>query len=225
MRVNKLMAAVAVLGAMGSAHAVDVLVEGFNSVPGLTAGGWVLTNNSTSAGESWYQGNSGIFPAAAGAVDSYVAASYLSTGSGAVSNWLITPVLTLDRTSTVSFQVRNAGEGFLDTIELRLSTGTGSDVGSTSTSTGTFGTLVGSYAASTASGWVTQTYTLSSLSTTPVTGRLAFRYVVGDVATAGNYIGIDSLRVTAVPEPTTYALFGIGLAGIVLRRRLAAMPV
>ncbi len=221
MRLSKLMVGLAALGVLSSAHAVDVLSESFDNVAGLSGSGWVLTNNSTSPSQAWFQGNAGVFPADSGTANSYVAASFLSSNSGAVSNWLITPVLLLDSSSMVSFLVRAAGEGFLDKIELRLSVnGASADVGSTATSVGDFGILLGSYASDTAGGWDTQSFSLVSLQL-PTIGRLAFRYVVADVATAGNYIGIDSVSVTAVPEPATYALFGLGAVGLLLRRRLA----
>jgi hypothetical protein len=40
----------------------------------------------------------------------------------------------------------------------------------------------------------------------PASGRLAFRYVVDDTSLNGDYIGIDSVSVTAIPEPATVAL-------------------
>ncbi len=223
MTIKQLLAGVALLSAGAGAHAVTVLSEGFDNVTTLPAAGWVQTNNSAApVGNSWFQGNSGIFSASSGAPDSYIAANYLSTGSasGAISNWLFTPVLTLDGTSELSFVVRNAGDGYLDRLEVRLSTSGGStDVGSTTTSVGDFSTLIGVYQASNASPWIGLTYPLYSL-TTPVTGRLAFRYVVGSVATAGNYIGIDDVVVTsAVPEPASYVLMALGVAGLMLRRR------
>ena len=50
---------------------------------------------------------------------------------------------------------------------------------------------------------------------TPTSGRIAFRYVVDNVATAGNYLGIDNVSVTsAVPEPATYVLMGLGVAAL-----------
>ncbi len=222
---NKQFLAGLALLAAGSAQAVTVLSEGFSSVPGLTASGWTQVNNSSAPlGTSWFQGNSGIFPAASGAADSYAAANFLGTGSaaGAVSNWLILPVLTLDSTSTLTFQVRNGGEDFLDKIEIRFSSnGSSANVGSSTSSVGDFTSLLGSYASSTAGGWVTLSYSLGL--STATTGRLAFRYVVDNVSTAGNYLGIDNVAVTAaVPEPATYALMALGVAGLMLRRRLAA---
>jgi hypothetical protein len=44
----------------------------------------------------------------------------------------------------------------------------------------------------------------------PASGRLAFRYVVDDTSLNGDYIGIDSVSVTAIPEPATVALVCLG---------------
>lgn len=220
------LAGLALLAAAGSSQAVTVLAEGFDNVSTLPASGWVQVNNSTApAGTGWFQGNSGIFPAFSGAPNSYVAANFLGTGAatGAISNWLILPQLTLDSSSILSFMVRIGGDGFLDKLEVRFSpNGSSTNVGTTSTSVGDFSILLGSYSGDTAGGWEGLSFGLWGLSA-PTSGRLAFRYVVDNVATAGNYIGIDSVSVTAaVPEPATYLLMALGVAGLVLRRRTAA---
>ena len=64
----------------------------------------------------------------------------------------------------------------------------------------------------------------------PVSGRFAFRYDVPDTSTNGDYIGIDTVavnarRVAAVPEPATWTMLGIGLAGLDIRHRRAARRV
>lgn len=208
------------LMSLAASAQTTVLTQNFDA--GIPAS-WTLVNNSAApAGNTWFQGNPGIFDAFNGAPSSYAAANFLSTNAatGAVSNWMILPALALDSTSTISFRVRAAGDNFLDTVQVRFSTGAGADVGTTTTSLGTFTSLLGSYASATDNGWVSQTYSLGLAANT--TGRIAFRYVVADVATAGNYLGIDNVTVTAVPEPATYGLMALGIAGLVLRRRLSA---
>lgn len=219
MTIKQLLSGLAWVAAASGAQANTVLSEGFDDVAALSAAGWVQVNTSTAPlGNAWFQGNSGIFPAASGAANAYIAANFLSTGSaaGAVSNWLMTPTLSLDGTSELSFLVRTAGDGFLDRIEVRLSTN------GASANVADFSTLLGSFQASSDTGWVGLSYTLNSLDA-PASGRLAFRYLVDNVATAGNYLGIDDVVVTsAIPEPTTYLLMSLGVVGLMLRRRLNA---
>lgn len=219
MTIKQLMSGLALVAAASGAQAGTVLSESFDNVAALGAAGWVQVNDSTAPlGNSWFQGNGGIFAAASGAANAYIAANFLGTGSttGAVSNWLMTPELSLDGASELSFLVRTAGDGFLDKIEVRLSTS------GASSSVADFSTLLGSFQASSDTGWVGLSYSLFGLDT-PATGRLAFRYVVHNVATAGNYLGIDDVAVTsAIPEPTTYLLMGLGVAGLMLRRRFTA---
>lgn len=223
---KQLLAGLALAASFSGAQAITVLSEGFDNVGTLAGAGWTQVNNSTApVGTSWFQGNTGIFNAASGAASSYIAANYLGTGAaaGAVSNWLILPTLTLDNTSVLSFLVRTAGDDFLDKIEVRFSSnGASADVGTGPTGVGDFTTVLGSFGASSATGWVSLSYSLLGLST-PTTGRLAIRYLVDDVSVNGNYLGIDSLTVTtAVPEPASYLFMALGVAGLVLRRRFSA---
>ena len=219
MTIKQLMTGLALVAAATGAQAITVLSQGFDSVAALPASGWAQVNNSTAPlGTSWFQGNPGIFAAASGAANSYIAANFLSTGSaaGSVSNWLMTPTVALDPTIELSFLVQTAGDGFRDRIEVRLSTS------GASTNVADFSTVLGSFQASTLSGWVGLSYTLGVIDA-PTTGRFAFRYVVDNVSTAGNYLGLDSVLITsAIPEPGTYLLMGLGVAGLMLRRRFSA---
>jgi hypothetical protein len=182
-----------------------------------------VTNNSTpTGGTSWFQGNTGIFTSSGGASDSYIASNFLAAnGSGVVSNWLISPNLTFSNGDVITFVVRTAGEGFLDTLETRLSTnGASSNVGATNVSVGDFTTLLGTYASNADVGWVAQSFVIGGL-TGATSGRLAFHYVVANTATDGNYVGIDSLAINPVPEPMSALMLALGLSGLWLVRRRA----
>lgn len=56
----------------------------------------------------------------------------------------------------------------------------------------------------------------------PTSGRFAFRYFVTDGGPAGansGRIGIDDVSYTAVPEPGTLAVLGLGLLAARKRRK------
>lgn len=192
-----------------SAAAGEIYSEGFNN---LATSGWILTNKSAPAGgNTWYQGGPEIFTAHSGPDDSYAAANWLSTldGSGTISNWLISPEIMVGSGAILNFAARGADEpGFFDTIKVYFSAGNGTDTAGFS--------LLGTLTAPTA-GWMDFSYLLPGAAS----GRIAFEYIGGDgSAEAAAYAGIDSVSV--VPEPTSFALVGLGLAGLSLSRRKAA---
>lgn len=212
-------------------HAQVLLSEGFDT---MTPSGWTVTNNSSPLGvTNWFQGNDTVFPAQSGATTSYAGANF-NNGSGAsdLSNWLITPQLTVQNGDTVSFFTRTITTvQFADRLQLRFSpNGASTNVGATATSIGDFTTLlVDVNPTLTTSGypntWTQFSVNLSGLSGL-TSGRFAFRYFVTNGGPGGansDYIGVDTFSVSrvaaAAPEPTTLALAGLGVAGLIARRR------
>ena len=223
MQASKLAVGLAALALSASAHSAVLLSEGFDSVAALPGAGWALANNSQPIGvTNWFQGNAGVFTAYQGAANSYIAANFNNAAAtgGAISNWLMTPVLSLQDGLALDFALRLFGDGYLDTVQVLVSTsGASTNVGSTATSTGDF-SLLATFSSNTDTGWQLQNVTLAGIGG-PVQGRLAFRYVVDDTTVNGNYVGIDSVSVSSsVPEPGSLALACLALVGALgLRRR------
>ncbi len=232
---NKLIAGTTILGILGggigSAQAALLLDEGFDTFLPV---GWSQTNNSDPLGTTgWFAGNTGVFAAQAGAVDSYAAANFLNVDfGGEISNWLLTPELTLSDGSVFSFFTRTeTGSAFPDRLEVRASTnGSSSNVGTTATSVGDFTNLLLTINPSLAIGgypedWTQYVVTLSGVGA-GTQGQLAFRYFVTDTFDNANYIGIDTVALesgASVPEPSTLLVVMLGLAvlGGHLRREVA----
>jgi uncharacterized protein (TIGR03118 family) len=191
----------------------------------LPAAGWVQTNHSTTIGTTnWFQGNTAVFTAQAGTPASYIGANFNNTtGTNTISNWLLTPPLTLQPGATMTFWTRTTtANPFPDRLQVRMSTnGASSNVGTTATDVGDFTTLlldinptytVGGYPEV----WTQMTVTVFLPPGPPsVTGRLAFRYFVengGPTGANSNYIGIDTFQyngpcggATPTPSPTATA--------------------
>jgi hypothetical protein len=225
------------LALASSTQASVILSEGFDNIATLAGGGWAMVNNSNPVGlTGWFQGNAGVFTSQAGAGDSYIGANYNNAAfpaGGNISNWLLTPTLTLGYDTILRFYTRTeSGSQYPDRLEVRLSTnGASTDVGSTDTSVGDFTVLLATINPSLAVGGYPESWSLVSAELSnpgiPLTGRFGLRYFVTDNLTNANYIGIDSLTADAVPEPSTLAFAAIGLAvvsGIRLRRRSRRVP-
>ena len=214
------------LFAVGASASAASLTEGFEvAVPA----GWTTVNNSLPVGTSgWFQGNTAVFSAHAGAPTSYAGANFNNTsGSGNISNWLISPTLAFDNGDVVSFWTRTVDTpAFPDNLELRFSNVGGTNVGASDTSVGDFALLLAVNPGLTTTGypnvWTEYSATISGLTGT-TNGAIAFRYVVpvgGPAGDNSDYIGIDSLTITsAIPEPATYLMMALGVGGLLLRRR------
>jgi hypothetical protein len=197
--------------------------------------GWTVINASVPAGTAtWFQGNSAVFPAHEGAPNSYIGVNFNSVGVGpgptdTISNWLVAPVFNFNNGDVISFWTRSASGAFPDRLQVRWSAGTGTDVGGTPESVGTFTALLldinpGYTSSGYPTDWTQFSVTVSGLAG-PSAGRVAFRYFVEDGGPLGdnsNYIGIDTFSITPVPEPAAWLLMAGGLAALSLRRRLAS---
>jgi len=196
--------------------------EGFDDVTTLAPAGWAYDNNSTTTGTTgWpplvdkpqargggeYQGVDTVFPAHSGATTSYNADNYsATTGAGTISDWLLTPAVTMMNGDTLSFWTRTAtGSIYPDRLQVRLSiNGASVNCGTLPEDVGDFTTLLVDINPTLTTGgypetWTQYTITLSGL-TGVQTGRFAFRYYVTDGGPSGansNYIGVDTLVFTS----------------------------
>ncbi len=191
------------------ATCTPVLTENFDNIATLGPAGWAIFQNSQPLGATgWFQGDSSVFPSQAGAPNAYISADFDNTvgPGGTISNWLITPVLTLHNGDVLSFYTRTVTvPEFPDRLEVRMSTnGASIDVGTTATSVGDFTTVLltinptlstAPYPTGYPNDWTLIEATVNGLGGATA-GRLAFRYFVtdaGDGSPNSDTIGIDSV--------------------------------
>lgn len=215
-----------------------VLTEDFNApfVPG-TANTWTMVNNSTPLGNvSWFQGNAASsFAAYNGGSDDYFAANFNSTGAisgsgGTISNWLISPVVSLVNGAKIEFATRTIASPtvYPDRMQVLVCptssfniVGTGNSPFSVvfdinpSLSTNTTAAQNGSVVTGYPQGWTVYTATVAGITGT-VNGRIAFRHFVtngGSVGVNSNYIGLDAVKYSLpCAQPTmTVALTNTGV--------------
>lgn len=218
----------------------QVFSESFNAPFTPANSNWVVQNNSAPTSTiDWFQGNGvSTFSAYAGGINDYFAANYNSTGAasapGTISNWLITPPVTLINGATISFATRTASTPTVypdrlqvyvcNTNTYNLPTGATSvgsfslifDVNNT-LSTATTAVQTGSLVAGYPQVWTVYTATVTGIPSS-VSGRVAFRYFVtnaGAVGVNGNYIGLDEVKVnlpcTSIP---TFSVSQTATAGV-----------
>ncbi|ALT78661.1 choice-of-anchor J family PEP-CTERM protein [Paucibacter sp. KCTC 42545] len=210
---KKAMTALALSAAIASAHSEVLINEGFDNITTLASAGWILDNASTPVGTAgWGQGGVNLFDAHSGDVGSYISGNYNNAAAGGqISNWLITPTFSNATALQLSFYARaDAGPGLADLISFGASTG-GSNAADFS---------MGSVITVPTNDWTKYTITFAAHGAGSV-ARFAINYT--GAADTANFVGIDTLSVNAVPEPSTWLMLAAGLGGLgLLRKRKAA---
>lgn len=206
---KKLLLSLSLVVTFGATQAQNLFTENFDTFTNLALAGWSQTNQSSPVGAStWAQGGGTAFTGAFnGPATSFTLCNFNSTtGAGTISNWLITPVMTLDNGDVITFYTRQGGTApsFPDNMELRISTNgafTAAPSGG-SAGLGDYTTLavevnpfldLDGYPLT----WTQYTYTMTGL-TGPTDCKLGFRYYVTDGGPSGansNIIGLDALTV------------------------------
>ena len=217
MKAHLAASAAVLLFAATAAESQVLISQGFDNVPGLAAS-WPQVDGSTPAIAGWSQGNPAIFSSQAGSANSFIAINP-STKTGdfatAVSDYLMTPVISLASATTLSFFARSSGidDGFADRLQVYLSTA------GSSTAPASFTNLLFD-SATIGNAWTFESLAIAAQGA-GATGRLAWRYFIPDTAVAGDYLGIDTVTITAVPEPSVVASMLVGFAtlGLALSRR------
>ncbi len=123
------------------------LSQAFDDITSLVPAGWFMQNNSQPGPGTtgWFQGNSDVFPAQSGAATSYIGTNFNNgTGTSTLSNWLLTPPVTLQNGTVLTFWTRTVPTpAFPDRLQVRMSTnGASVNVGTTATDVGDFTTVL-----------------------------------------------------------------------------------
>jgi len=224
MRRLVLVATVALFALAAAPVFAQSFTEEFEDITTLIGAGWAYDNNSTGTGTtSWaplvgemttrgageFQGNDTVFPAYSGAPTGYIADNYnATTGASTISDWLMTPAVTIQNGDTVSFWTRTAdGSSWPDRLELRMSlAGTSVNCGTLPEDVGDFTTLLVEVNPTLATGGYPEVWTQFSATVAgvaaPTQGRFAFRYYVTNGGPSGansNFIGVDLFEYNSVP--------------------------
>lgn len=202
--------------------------EEFDTVSSALNRGWKIMNASDPMGSGIWQQAGSVSPwfspfSSQGTYAGYIGADYTSTSAdqGVISNWLISPVVTMQNGDKISFYTRtwllDTGTGdstdYANRLQLRMSTsdniiiGSGEDVGNFKTplldinpayeEQHTDPSLYSPTAYP--SGWTRFEVTVVGLNG-PTKGRFAFRYFVedGGFNGLGSGVGIDKVQYTSV---------------------------
>ncbi len=198
-------------------------IEEFDTVSAAASRGWKFINVSESKGPNIWQQAGAVTPwfdaySSHGSNVGFIGADYTSTSAAAaiISNWLVSPVVTLQNGDTISFYTRalvyddGAGDStdYANRLQLRLSTnGESLNVGNAA-DPGDFtrglidinpnleaSSLINPVATAFPTRWTAFRITLFGLQE-PVRGRFAFRYFVEGAGSNGNGSGVGVDLVT-----------------------------
>ncbi len=202
------------------ANAQNVYSYGFDAA---FSSDWIMTNQSTpSTSTLWSKASyTATSPAIFGSTppalpkgqdgtdNTFALVNYTSTsGTGTISNWLITPTVNVQDGDVVSFYTRKGTDGtddYPDRLELRYSTaatlvtpsGGSAGLGSfTNLGVSVNPNLAGSFVYPKV--WTQYSFTVAGVGSTPVAVNFAFRYFVtsgGPTGTNSDIIGIDTFSV------------------------------
>lgn len=201
-----------------------LLQESFDHVADLAGQGWRFINKSVGAtadSSLWQQGNAQLFAAREGSESGYAMATFTSSAlgaaglAGAIENWLITPLLSLDGAVSLEFYARTQdAEGWADGLDIRAG------VVDAATGEWRFDQSLGSLNPQLLPNGVSSEWTRFRFNAAfgqGHLGQLAFVYKA-DGASA-NLMALDDVRIQAVPEPSSYALAGLGLVAAFAARQ------
>jgi len=188
----------------------------------FSSGTWHALNNSVPVGTSGWFSNPAVFATNSGA--GQLNANFNNTtGNNTIDNYMMSMVRTFNNGDTISFWTRTTtANPFPDRLILKLSqNGASTNVADFSTTLLTINPNLLTGAANYPEVYTQFTATISGLSG-PTSGRFAFNYNVTSGGPSGansNFIGIDDVAYTAVPEPASMAALGLGVAALLRRRR------
>jgi hypothetical protein len=210
-------------------HAQSI-TEGFEDVPTmLSTGGWVDVNNSSptiNTAFDWSQGVPGIglnefgFNAQSGPANSFAEASFQATSGTTLSDWLLTPEVTLQAGATIDFWTTATLEtAFANDLQVAISlNGASTNVGSNAQTPvgGDFQLVTNGDINPTLAingypqGFTEFTFTLTGVEVPAASlGRIGLRYYVPNTASQGSAIAIDTFSFTpGIPTNFTAATSG-----------------
>src|SRR5690625_4968058 len=190
----------------------QILEENFDDITDLESKGWIISNQSSPTGMiDWFQGNTAVFDSHNGEANAYIASNYNSVDNfGTISNWLITPTVSVRDGDVLSFWTRTStGSTWNDRLEVRSSQGA-MTLPSGATDVGSFTNVMliinDDYDLTYPDYWIKYELEITNVGDEPVDMNFAFRYNVvsaGNIGDNSNYIGIDTVLIidNYVPEP------------------------